>query len=169
MNRTGSVIDAAYLLPGFLIFGLIAIVGLLLVTNLNAAFAPLAGEFPAAAHIMDTAATQYPDMMDFWFVMLFIGAPLVAAVLAYFNNIHPFFFWISLLFTLFLVIFGKALQMVWESVLSDATLEAAATAMPMMNYILTNYGFYSFIVVVLITIGTFIKLGNVQRDVIGGV
>jgi hypothetical protein len=168
MNKKGSILDAAYLLGGLMLFAIIAVVGVILVNNLAAAFTNI-GDYAAAQQIINTLANNYPPMMDFWFVCLFVGAPLVAAVLAYFNNIHPFFFWISLLFTLFLVVFGKALQLAWTSLMSDATLEAAASAMPMMNAIMSNYGFYSFLVVILISIGTFIKIGGVRSDVIGGI
>lgn len=168
MNSKGSILDAAYLIGGLFLFALIAIIGVILVSNLNSIFQGIEG-FPAATFIMSTVATNYPSMMDFWFICLFVGAPLVAAVLAYFNNIHPFFFWISLLFSLFLVVFGKALQLAWNSFLTDDVIATTASSMPMMNAVLSNYGFYTFLVVIIISIGTFIKLGGVQRDVIGGI
>jgi hypothetical protein len=86
---------------------------------------------------------------------------LISAIFAYFNNIHPLFFWASLLLVILMVFAGAAYQELWGALRDDADLSTQMDRLPITNLVLTNYGFYSFLVFLIIAAGTFIKLrGN---------
>lgn len=169
MNRRGNVMDAIPILGQLLIFAMVAVLLVLILNQYNSAIQG-SDVGDVAKTLLSNGATQVPQIFDFWFILLFVGLPLISAVLAYFNNIHPFFFWMSILLSFAIIICGKIFEIVWQAFTSDATIASVASSMPMTNAILTNYGFYSFFVFIVIALGTFIKLrGGVQADAYGGI
>lgn len=169
MNRRANVLDAIPVLAEILIFGIIIVIMLLFLNSFNAAIqASDVGN--TAKEILQTGVDDFPAMFDFWFAVLFIGLPMISAILAYFNNIHAVFFWLSLMLAFAIILIGKAFQLVWEAFISDATITSVAQSLPITNWVLSNYGLYSFFVFIVIAAGTFIKLrGGVRADIYGGI
>lgn len=166
MNRRGNLGDGAYI--GVELFGLAIgiLVTLLVINEVGIAVNAVPGA-TVAQGIMTDAVTVWPQIFDLWFASFFIGAPLVSAALAYFNNIPPLFFFLSIGYSMFQVVLGKALELAYENLVSTGDLAIIAQSIPMTNYILSNYALYAYLVIVIIAVGTFAKLG-VGRDSVGG-
>ena len=158
MNKRASVYDAIPITMSLFMMGLTAVIIVLIMNVVNADFAADTTISPYAQSIMNTGATQAPATFDLMFIMFFVGLPMISAVFAYFNNIHPLFFWASLLMVIIIVIVGAGLSQFWSDINSDALLSSQAALMPMMNFILSHYAIYSFFVFVIIAAGSFIKL-----------
>lgn len=168
MNQRGSVVDSVYTVTGLFVFAIVAVCAAIFMSVTNDAIQGIPGTYTAKT-IMQDGADQFPGLLNLWFMTLFIGLPLASAVLAYLNNVHPFFFWLSLGFSFFTIILGKALEIAWNDFIADATILNYAETMPVMNFVLTHYGTYSFLVFIIIAVGTFVKLGGgVQQDAYGG-
>lgn len=166
MNRAANVFDAIPILTMLLVFGIAAIVTVMFTSAANTAIQSLPASFSVAQGIMSGANSTVPPMLDLWFICLFVGLPLVSAALAYFNNIHPFFFWLSIPVCLFTLIFGKALEGGWLAFIADPNIASVAAQLPATSFILGNYGFYSYFVFVIIAIGTYLRIGG--QDTVGG-
>lgn len=158
MNQKASVYDVIPII--MMMFGM-AFAAVIVVTMMNLVNTDFAADTtisPVAQHIMATGASQAPGTFDLIFVMLFVGLPMISAVFAYFNNIHPLFFWASLGIVLLIVMVGAGLAQLWADINTDTLLASQAALMPMMNFILSHYGLYSFFVFVIIAAGSFVKL-----------
>lgn len=165
MNRRASVSDALPIM--WVLFGM-AMTGLVMgivVGVVNTDFQADASVPTVAKTIMQTGATQFPLVMDIWFILFFIGLPLISAVLAYFDNVHPLFMWLSFLLVFVVVIVGAGIAQLWEALMEDTVLSTQAALMPITDYILSNFGLYSLFIFVIIAMGTFVKLRG--RDAYG--
>lgn len=111
-----------------------------------------------AKSIITHVDNRFLPVMDFWAILFLVGFPLISAIFAYFNNIHPLFFWASLGFIILIVLMGASLQVFWDELAEDALIKTSIDSMPMANYIFSHYGIYSFFVFVVVAAGTFIKL-----------
>ena len=106
-----------------------------------------------------TAADGWGSAMDWILVSVLLGMPLISMGLAYFNDIPPFFFYLSIGFALVMVIIGWALQDGLVSILNNSGIFGAyiSQEMPITSYLMRNWGTYSILVLFIISIGTYIK------------
>ena len=119
--------------------------------------------------ILARGRTQLPGLFDWWFALFLVALPLASAALAYFNNIHPVMFWISMPLIMVAIFLGAAYSEVWQAAMQEPELSVYASELPIQNLVLTNYGKYSLFIVLVVALGTFVKLrGGYQRDVYGG-
>ena len=167
MNRRGNLGDGPFIITNLFIMALGAFVALMVLRAFNDAIALLPG-MDVAQSIMTEALVAAPQVFDLWFATFFIGAPLVSAVFAYVNNIPPFFFFLSIGYSLFQILLGKALELAYTAFVAAGDPATIAASVPMTNYILSNFGLYSYLVIVVVAIGTFAKIG-VGRDEVGGI
>jgi len=158
MNKKANVMDALpiiAILLGIVLFGTIISI---IVSAVNTEFQADASIGTEAKGIIQTGATEFPKIMDIWFMLFLIGLPLISAIFAYFNNIHPLFFWLSLPLVVLIVLIGGAINVLYDELAADSLLGAAMSASPMTSYVMGNFGIYAFFVVLIITSGTFVKL-----------
>lgn len=167
MRKNGNVAEATGIIVFLFIFAMSALLFTLLMSVLNQSFADDPSIDQRYKDMFSNVESQFPGVLDFWFVLFFIGLPLVSAALAYFNYIHPVFFWVSLLLVVIVVIQGASLAELWSALGEDAVLAEQQVRLPMMNYILNNYGLYSFFIFIIIAGGTFVKLRG-RSDAVGG-
>lgn len=168
MNRRGNVFDAIPILRSLFFIILVAMGMWLFIDEFNTDIQNDPSINQYAKNASSNIQSQYPSVIDFWFIVLFVCLPLVSAVLAYFNNIHPLFFWVSLIAVLFILLWGAMYQEFWGAITEDSLLGTVALSFPMANFILSNYAFYSFIVFIIIAWGTFVKLRGRQNYGYGG-
>lgn len=166
-TRRGNVSESIGIITFLFILGITSIVGVFFMNALNTAIQDDTTIGSDQKNMMATAAAAYPGVIQFWFILFFVGLPLISAALAYFNYVHPVFFWISLLLVFFAVLVGSGLSELWASLADDADFGSVQAQMPIMNYVLSNYGLYSFFIFVVISAGTFVKLRG-RGDVVGG-
>lgn len=158
LGKRGNVLDSITILVGLFV-AVLCMVIMGVVINVTATALNADSTLPPEAQsIITHVDNRFLPLMDFWAVLFLVGLPLISAVLAYFNNIHPLFYWISIIFVILAVLWGASLSELWGEVSEDSTLQTSITQMPMADYILQNYGWYSMFVFVIIASGTFIKL-----------
>lgn len=158
MNKKGFIGDV---FPILMMLFLLAFIGVLMTMILGVFKDAIVNDatMPAEAQSIITNGEEgYPKAIDFWFVLFMVGLPLAASIMAYFNNIHPLFFWASLLLVVVIVLLGASLAELWGQLRSDADLSVAVERFPMSDYILQHYGLYSLFAFVTIAFGTFVKL-----------
>lgn len=133
-------------------FMFIAIFGLLLVSNINTGFA---GNDPYGA--VNDFDTQLPGIIDWIFGLLFIGLPLIALGLAFVNFIPSFFYWLAMLVNAVITILGFALQAMYNSTVASGQLANTVSRIPVTDFFMSNMGYYSVIVWLILAIGTYVK------------
>lgn len=158
MNKKGNVYDAFIILGMMFFIGIVSILMLLLVGTVKDALVADDSVPQVAKDIVVNGEGQLPGIYDWFFALFFIGLPIVSAIFAYFNNIHPLFFWASMLVVIVVVLVGAGYQVFWEELATDSELYAQMIRLPITNLVMTNYGMYSLLVFVIIAAGTFIKL-----------
>lgn len=169
MNKKANIFDALSIISFLIVLGLFSLVMVLVMDQINNSV-QADDSFPAVAKTLyGNMRTQLPGMFDWWFGLFLIALPLLAASLAYFNNIHPIVFWLVLPIIIISIFLGAAYAEVWKSAVADPSLSVYANELPITNVVLTNYGKYALMVSLITAFGTFIKLrGGYQRDVYGG-
>ena len=81
----------------------------------------------------------------------------MSMLLAFFNNIHPLFFWASLGLTMLMVIIGSAFGDSFTSIANDTSFLGVTAQMPYSTIIFSHFGMYSLFVVLVIAAGVFVK------------
>jgi hypothetical protein len=156
-----SLFDSFYIVGALFAFVIAAVaVGLVFQSFNNAV---QTGDFaPVAKEVTGGLAGGWPGVVDWIFVALLIGLPLASMALAYFNNIPAIFFF-GIIGVLFLMVFvGWGLQAGWEGIMADGGDFSiyVSSGLPMTNFILSNFGVYSLLVVAIIGFGTYVKAGR---------
>lgn len=158
MNRKGFLGDASTIIVVLFMLAMTGVVMTLVLMAFKTAFENDTSIPTEALNIISTGADQYPGVIDFWFMLFLVGLPLGSAILAYFNDIHPLYYWCSLLLVIMVVLLGAALSELWMEFRADETLAVGVAGMPMSDFVLQHFGMYSFFVFIIIAAGTFIKL-----------
>lgn len=157
MNRKGNVMDAIGIIILIFSVGLLCWVGVLFINGFNDGIQATTG-LPSAATTMSAGVdTNIGWVLDFFVLMMFLALPIVSMLLAFFNNIHPLFFWASLGVTMLVVIVGSAFGDAFMSVANDSTFAGVATQMPYSTLLFNHFGMYSLFVVLIIGAGVFVK------------
>lgn len=164
-NRKGNLFDSIVIVVILSIFAFSVLMGVFLIGEINSAFQ--ATDIPDQAKtITQYADSQLPWVWDFWFGLFFIGLPLVSMGLAFFNDINPVFFWVSLGLVLIVVLLGAAAANIWNNVMSSsATLDLVADRLPITNFIMSSYGLYAFVIFIIIAAGSFVKMRGASEGV----
>jgi hypothetical protein len=99
-----------------------------------------------------------PGALDFIIIMIMLGFPLASMILAFFNDIHPLFFYASFIIVLFIILMGYAYSGLWDKYKATDIGLASSMSMPMTNFIMSHFGLYSLLASFLILFGTFVKI-----------
>jgi hypothetical protein len=158
MNKKGSLLDVPIILVVLFIAALFVIVVLKIVISLTDSLATSESIRPETQASMLEAKAQIPKVFDFLFLILFIGLPLFSCFLAFFNNIHPMLFYASIGLVVIIVVMGATIGDVWERASSSEGFGDMARSLPMTDYILNNMAVYAFLVFLLISGATWIRI-----------
>lgn len=112
-----------------------------------------------AKDVAESVSTQWPGAMDWIFVALAIGLPIVSMGLAYFIDTPPFFFYTIIGYLFMLVFAGWGLQSGYQDAVSTGGefMLYITNNMPVTDWVLSNMGIYTMFIVLLIGAGTYIK------------
>jgi hypothetical protein len=161
VNRRGNILDALLVIG---IIGILAIGMLLFVyieKKLNTGItSSLTGQdnTDTALTVANNVDSQLPWTIDFFVIMMMFGLPLLTMILAFFNNIHPAFFWASLGFTMLIIVAATWYAQVWQNFTSTADVGLTASVyLPMTNWIMNNYVAYAVFCVFVLIVGVYAK------------
>lgn len=160
MNRRGNIFDGFGIIITVFIVGIAGLIGITFITGFANGIISTPNMPPVATSMTNNLSGNVGWVLDFFILMLFIAMPLTSMILAFFNNVHPFFFWSSIGVVMLLVILGGTFSDSWIQTINDPNLSAASAQLPMSNFIFSNYAIYAFFVVLIISGGIFIKAKN---------
>lgn len=152
------IADTIYVFVFLIIVGILGVIGVILVDNVNDAFQN-SNVDQIAKDAVGQADATYPSSIDWIFAMLFIGLPLVGFGIAAITSIPTIFYWLALGVNFFLTIIASFIQDSWVSYTSDSFIAGYATQLPIMNLIMTNFVIYVIVVMILLGIGTYVRFG----------
>jgi hypothetical protein len=153
-----SLFDAIPVVIGLFIAGIMIVIAMFIMSGINEAVQAIDSPEAARAKTIATDTNDaLPWVLDFFFLMLLITMPLASMILAFLNNIPPFFFWASIGVMLLVILLGGAFGEAWASATTDTLVQAQVSRIPMTNYVLNNFGIYSLFVITIIAAGVFIK------------
>lgn len=106
--------------------------------------------------------TSWGPVMDWFFIALLFGLPIVSMGLAYFNNVPALFFYVVIAVMLLFVIIGWGLQGGWQNMIANGGTFAnyVTTNMALTNFVMNNFGLYTILMIAIIGYGTYVKLGG---------
>lgn len=160
MNSRGNMYDALPILGVMFTIAIMSVLMLFLVGTFKDELVADESIPQVAQDIVVKGESQLPGIYDWFFALFFIGLPVISAIFAYFNNIHPLFFWASIALVILVVLMGGAFQVFWEELSGDDDLNTQMQRLPITNLVMNNYGVYAFLTFIIIAAGTFIKLRN---------
>ena len=117
----------------------------------------ISGVEPVADQMITDWDNNLGWVLDFFIIMMLLAMPIASMLLAFFNNIHPLFFWASLGVTMLLVIMGSAFGDSFTAIANDGNISPVASQMPMSTLVFNNFGIYAFLCVLIIAAGVFVK------------
>ena len=161
MNRRGSVFDMFVILGILFLAVLIAALSLFFINTFTGVINNATGSMFDSAKTMTTSFnTDAPGVLDFILLMLFIGLPLFSMILAFFNNIHPVFFYASFGMVILIIFVGAAYGQLWGSFADTDIGTVSELRLPMTSFILNHFGLYALLATIMILFGTYVKLKN---------
>lgn len=157
MNRAGNIMDGVGILVAIFTVGILCLVGVLFINELNTGISGTSGLPSTATSMTADMNSNIGWVLDFFVLMMFLSLPIVSMLLAFFNNIHPLFFWASLGITMLLVIIGSAFGDSFVNITNDPTLGGVSAQMPYSTLLFSHFGMYALFVVLVIAAGVFVK------------
>ena len=155
MNNRGNIFDAFTIMIIVFMIGLMVVIGIYLATRVNSAIQD-SGVSDSTKTMTGSITDDLPGAVDFVVIMILFGLPLVSVILAYFNNIHPVFFYIGIAVLILIVLCGYAYQQLWVK-FTAGDLSVTSSSIPMTNFILSHFGIYSLFVGIAILYGLYVK------------
>lgn len=156
MNRRGNIFDAFIVLGVAFMLAVTVGVGLYFAGNVNTAVQEMTGISTEAKTMTSNINNDLPGFVDLLMVIILVGLPLVSMVLAFFNNVHPLFFYVSVAVLVLVVFAGIVLKTGWEK-LDGTIIGTVYDDLPMTDFFMNNFGVYSILVGMMIAIGLYMK------------
>ena len=158
MNRRGNLIDAITIMGivfvlacgmMFFVFVIKNITGSLLTSStvINT---------PTSNSIVTGVDQNSPWVADFFVVMMMFGLPLLAFILAFFNNISPIFFWSTIGFTMLVAVLGGFFASGYLNFI-NANMIVVETYMPITAFVMRNFVMYGLFLCAVIGFGIYAK------------
>jgi hypothetical protein len=159
-----SLFDSFVIIGSVITFLIVAVLlGLTLSAfNLSLDASDLPEEAKEMAGVMDA---NWAGGVQWIFVGLLVGLPLLSMVLAHINSIPSVFFFISLGFLFLMTIVGWAFRAAWLNVKAGGGDFAfyVVDRMQLVDFVMSNFGVYTLFIILLIGYGTYVKLGGAQQ------
>lgn len=157
MNRRGNVFDSIGIVVSVFTVGVLCLIGVFFIQQVYAGITSSTNIPTEATGMVTTLNNDIGWVLDFFILMMFVAMPIASMLLAFFNNIHPLFFWASIGVTMLVVIIGSAFGDSFVSIMNSGSLTTAASELPMSTMIFSHFGVYSLFVILLIGAGVFVK------------
>lgn len=159
MNRRGNVFDVILILGIVFLAVIMSVVGIKFMNTFTQAInSTTSSNFDTAKTATQNFNNDVPSTLDFILLMIAIGFPLASMVLAFFNNIHPLFFYATTGVVIFIVLVGGAYGTLYEKFAATSIGQEGAVSLPMMNFIMSHFGLYAILTSVIVLFGTYVKI-----------
>lgn len=157
MNKQGFIGDiATILLTGFIVV-LGVIIMIIILNAFNTAFQASSAIPAEGKAIMDQGATEFPQYMDYFILIMLFGLPLVAGALAYFLDISGVFFWLVVIVSFLFILLGAVIGHYWGVITLDALIGASAAQIPKTNFVMNHYAIHALYTIICVAAGLFFK------------
>lgn len=157
MNRRGNVFDSVGIIITLFTVGILCLIGVVFIQQVYAGITSSTGIPATATNMVTDMNTDVGWVLDFFILMMLLAMPVASMLLAFFNNIHPLFFWASIGITMLVIIIGSAFGDAFVGVMNSDGLSAGTAVLPMSSFIFSHFGMYSLFVILLIAAGVFVK------------
>lgn len=162
MNRRGNINDTLLIIviiAGLAIFAFFFVFATHRVMD-GLSGTPVISATPTSAGMINDIDTNTPWVFDFIIIMMMFGLPLLSMILAFFNNISPFFFFASIGLTMLFLVVSSWMGDVWTSFTNDADMGSTQYELPMTDFVMDNFSLYTMYCVTMIVVGVFLKNQN---------
>jgi len=158
MNRRGNFVDAITIMAIIFVLACGMMFMVFVIKNMTASLSKTAvvQNTPTSAQIVSGVDTNTPWVVDFFVVMMMFGLPLLAFILAFFNNISPIFFWSTIGFTMLVAVLGGFFASGYVNFISS-NMQVVETYMPLTAFVMRNYVMYGMVLCAVIGFGIYAK------------
>jgi hypothetical protein len=157
VNRRGNFFDSFAIIITIFTIGILCFIGVLFVNQFTDGITGTTGLPTEATAIATSVDDDIGWVLDFFVMMMLMAMPIGSMLLAFFNNIHPLFFWASIGLTMLVVIVGAAFGDAFTAMINTDTFSGVVGQLPMSTWVFNNFGMYSLFVVLIIAAGVFVK------------
>ena len=158
-----SVQDSGFTLVFIFLFGLIAVLAVLFFSFLSPVLNDALSASPLSVQIVTEWTDWFPSFMSWVFAIIFVSLPLIGAGLALIVSVDSFWWWIYFALSIIILALGWMFQSLWGWFTAVEMVGDAASTMPLMNLIFSNYAVYSVLTLLFIGLLTYAK----RRGAIG--
>ncbi len=158
-----SVQDSGFTLVFIFLFGLIAVLAVLFFSFLAPVLNDALSASPLSVQIVTEWTDWLPSFMSWVFAIIFVSLPLIGAGLALIVSVDSFWWWIYFALSIIILALGWMFQSLWGWFTAVEMVGDAASTMPLMNLIFSNYAVYSVLTLLFIGLLTYAK----RRGTIG--
>ena len=148
-KKSNVVIDMVMVLVIIVIFGIVAMVGFQVFTDMKDDVKEDL-DLAEAEEIIDDIDTRYPSTIDGLIIIIFVGLWIAGIVSAIMSNEHPAIFGFLMFLIVFVLIAGMMLGNFYEEFFQDDAYSTMPAQFPVTNWLLTHMLQVGIIVVVTI-------------------
>lgn len=151
--------DSLFIVGALFLFVIVAAALGLMLSSFNAAVQGNADIDSRAKTDIGNLNQGWGGVMDWFLVALLIGLPLASMGLAHLNRVPAVFFYMVIAVLFLMVFVGWGLQGAFENIQASGGGFSAylASDMPLTSFIMSNFGLYSLLIVLIIGYGTYAK------------
>lgn len=164
----GSVQDSTFTFLWILVFGVGAVIAVLFFNQLTSAIVPAFGAVPAAQNTFTEFNTFLPGFFGWAFGIILIALPLMGLGLALLVPINNFWWWVFSALSILLLGIAYMLQSWIGWFLAVQLINDAAVQITPLYFVFNNFLLYSVLVIGIIGIGTYVKMGRQPQFIPGG-
>lgn len=159
MNRHGNIIDSIMIISIIFVLacGMMFFTFFIKNTTTSLMSSNTVMSTPTSNAIVTGVDTNTPWVADFFVVMIMFGLPLLAMILAFFNNISPVFFWSTIGFSMLIVVLAGFFENGYLNFVNTSGMKIVESYMPLTAFIMNNFVMYALIVFAVIGFGVYAK------------
>jgi len=164
----GAVQDSSFSLIFIMIFGVSAVLGIILFTYLTPAVMGAFGGNAQVVTMFNEWNSFLPAFFNFAFGIMFVSIPLIGAGLALMVPTNNFWLWVYVALSVIVLGIGWMFQSLWGWFTAPEIVADAASTMSVLNFVFNNYALYSVLVVIIIGLVTYSKTRSQTAQFGGG-
>lgn len=137
-KKGNAVIDTLTVIIFLIVFGVLAILGYMVFTDVNEDLQTDPDLSDSSKQISNTLATNYPSLLDNGFMLVLILFWIFVIISSFMVESHPIFFVISFILLISIFVVVMLLSNSFQELMDDPDLTEASDHFPKINFILNN-------------------------------